>query len=286
MTKKIRVLLLAMFGILWVWVSFADIIRPNSHWEERCVKLQNIEIWEYRAIQTLGYYTGNDCHLADDRFFIDEIKENKCLEESDRILHMQSCIYLVDKTVDIKNITTDYIKENAIPLGEVKPGWHWVENTGFLSDVGNIEVTVYKIEKSDLSWENYYLDKVTTYSMWIWSVDAYTILEFLVLWVVTIIIETIVLFIISKFFRKEDNISNWKLLLIWTLASTITLPLLWAVLPIFIKDYTLYTIVWELLVIFIEIFIIKYWLKIWRWKAILASVICNLVSYVVWLLIF
>jgi hypothetical protein len=36
----------------------------------------------------------------------------------------------------------------------------------------------------------------------------------------------------------------------------------------------------------IEIFIIKYWLKISRGKAILASIICNLCSYLIGLFIF
>jgi len=285
MTKKIWLLLLAMFGILCAWVSFADIIPDNSHRVDRCVKLKNVEIWEYRAIQTVeGFSFSKNCDGLWERY---EIKKNECLAQGEWYMPLfKSCIYLVDKSINIEDITVEYLNENAISLGEVYSRWGWVKNSKFLDDIGNIEVTEYKIEKSNLSWENYYLNKLTTYSMWIWSADAYTILEFLVLWVVTIIIETIVLFIISKFFRKEDNISNWKLLLIWTLASTITLPLLWAVLPIFIKDYTLYTIVWELLVIFIEIFIIKYWLKISRWKAILASVICNLCSFLFWLFIF
>jgi hypothetical protein len=100
------------------------------------------------------------------------------------------------------------------------------------------------------------------------------------------LIETIVLFSIAKSFRKEDQIPNKRLILIWILASTITLPLLRFVLPMFIVDWVEYAVIWELLVTLIEIFVIKYWLKVSRGKAILASIICNLCSYLIWLLVF
>jgi hypothetical protein len=102
----------------------------------------------------------------------------------------------------------------------------------------------------------------------------------------TILIETIVLFFIAKLFRKKDQISNWMLILVWVLASTITLPLLRFVLPLFVVDGVEYTVIWELLVTIIEVFIIKYWLKISRGKAILVSVICNISSYLVWFYLF
>lgn len=111
------------------------------------------------------------------------------------------------------------------------------------------------------------------------------IIKFWLARLITILIETIVLFIIAKLFRKEDQISNWRLLLIGILASTITLPLLRFVLPLFIVDGVEYTIIWELSVTFIEVFIIKYWLKVSRGKAIIASILCNLCSYLLGLLI-
>jgi hypothetical protein len=76
------------------------------------------------------------------------------------------------------------------------------------------------------------------------------------------------------------------LILTWILASTITLPLLRFVLPLFIKDGVEYMVIWELLVTIIEVFIIKYWLKISRWKAILASTMCNVFSFIVWIIVF
>jgi hypothetical protein len=112
------------------------------------------------------------------------------------------------------------------------------------------------------------------------------LMKFWIAWILTILIETIVLFIIAKLFRKEDQISNWRLLLIWILASSVTLPLLRFVLPLFVTNETIYITVWELAVTLVEIFIIKYWLKISWWKAIVTSIACNLCSFLFWLFIF
>jgi hypothetical protein len=132
---------------------------------------------------------------------------------------------------------------------------------------------------------NYTLEIVET-EQGIELASADRLIKFWIAWIITILIETIVLFAIAKLFRKEDQISNWRLLLIWILASTITIPLLRFVLPLFVTDEIIYMVVWELAVSLVEIFIIKYWLKISRWKAVLASVICNLCSFLFWLLVF
>ncbi len=111
------------------------------------------------------------------------------------------------------------------------------------------------------------------------------IIEFWFSRIIAIIIETIILFVLAKLFRKQDQISNWKLILFWILPTTITLPFLRFVLPLIIEKWLWYTIIWELLVTIIEAIILKYWLKISRWKAITASIVCNAVSYGMWLLI-
>ena len=148
----------------------------------------------------------------------------------------------------------------------------------------------YTLEESDgesveTSEDDYTLEIVET-EQGIELASADRLAKFWIAWILTILIETIVLFLIAKLFRKEDQISNWRLILIWILASTITLPLLRFALPLFVTDEIVYMVVWELAVTVIEIFIIKYWLKISRWKAILASVVCNLCSFLFWLLVF
>ena len=153
----------------------------------------------------------------------------------------------------------------------------YVDNSNPLTE----ENTTYKIEKNG---DDYKLE-LTESNTWI-SLDNIKIIKFWIAWIITILIETIILFIIAKLFRKKDQISNWMLILVWVLASTITLPLLRFVLPLFIKDWVEYTVIWELLVTLIEIFIIKYWLKVSRWEAILASIVCNLCSYLLGLFFF
>ena len=66
------------------------------------------------------------------------------------------------------------------------------------------------------------------------------------------------MFAIVKLFFKKDKILNLRILLVGILASTITLPLLRFVLPLFIKDGMWYVVIGELLVTLIEVFIIKY----------------------------
>lgn len=110
--------------------------------------------------------------------------------------------------------------------------------------------------------------------------------EFPFFWAMAVLIETLVLFLIAKIFWKDDDISNGKLILFWILPTTITLPLLWFLLPLIMWEWLWYIIIWELLVTIIEAIIIKYWLKISRWKAIMASIICNIFSFIVWIMVF
>ena len=134
--------------------------------------------------------------------------------------------------------------------------------------------------------ETDYSLEIVENEQWIELVNNNRLIKFLIAWIITILIETVILSIIAKLFWKKNQISNWRIVSIWIIASTITLPLLRFILPLIIVDWVEYTIIWELLVTIIEIFIIKYWLKISRWKAILASVICNLCSYLFGLFIF
>ena len=284
--KKIWLSFLLTIAILLVWISFADVIDPNTHYVDRCVKLQNVEIDNYRVIVENDTVTTRDVY---------EPHVEECL-----IHHYkfgESRQYLLDKSVDIEEITKENIQDKAIQIWNLRVIWKYVDDLNPLSN----EDFTYKIVKS---WNGYTLEESDGESVKISeNEDNYSLeivksgegIELLssnrlinlwIAWLLTILIETIILFAIAKLFRKKDQISNWRLILIWVLASTITLPLLRFVLPLFVKDWVEYVIIWELLVTLIEIFIIKYWLKISRWKAILASVICNLCSFLLWLLVF
>lgn len=269
MTKKFWLFILSFITILWIWTSFADVIEPNTHYVDRCVRLQNVEIDWYKAIQVIKPIWFHSWEFY-------EIKENECLYEHYKF--WQSYVYLVEKSSDIKNFNPSNYEQGAILVGVVYPNWRYIDNWNPLTK----ENITYMVVKR---WNKYKL-KLVESSSWIFLLDSNRLIEFWIARLLTILIETIILFIIAKMFRKKDQISNWKLILIWILASTITLPLLRFVLPLFIVDGVEYMVIWELLVTIIEVFIIKYWLKVSRRKAILTSVICNLFSYLIWLFIF
>jgi len=285
MMKKIWLSLLSLITVISFWVSFADVIPDNSHYVNRCVRLQNVEIDNYRVIVENDTVTYRDVY---------EPLAWNCLEQHYKF--WESRQYLLDKSVDIEEITKENIQEKAIQIWNLDVNWWYVNNSNPLTN----ENFTYKIVKN---WDDYMLEESenevidsfeneTNYTLEIVeseqgielaSVDR--LVKFWIAWILTILIEILVLFAIVKLFFKKDKISNLRILLVGILASTITLPLLRFVVPLFIVDGVEYTVVWELLVTLIEVFIIKYWLKISWWKAILASVVCNLCSYLLGLLI-
>ena len=285
MFKKIWLFILSFLAIISFGVSFADIIPDNSHYVDRCVKLQNVEIDNYRVIVENDTVTSRDVY---------EPQAGECLRGH---YHFgESKQYLLDKSIDIEEITPENIQDLAVQIWNLKVIWWYVNNSNPLTN----ENFTYKVVKNwnDCTLEesenevidsfenetNYTLEIVES-EQGIELVSADRLVKFWIAWILTILIETLVLFAIAKLFRKKEEISNLRLLLVWIIASTITLPLLRFVIPLFIKDEMWYAVIWELLVTLIEVFIIKYWLKISWWKAILASVVCNLCSYALGLLI-
>lgn len=285
MTKRLWFSFLSLIAIISFWVSFADVIPDNSHYVNRCVKLQNVEIDNYRVIVENDTVTYRDVY---------EPLAWNCLEQHYKF--WESRQYLLDKSVDIEEITKENIQEKAIQIWNLDVNWWYVNNSNPLSN----ENFTYKIIKN---WNDYTLEESdsesvdsfeneTNYALEIVEsehgvelVSADRLVKFWIAWLLTIFIETLVLFIIVKLFFKKDKILNLRILLVGILASTITLPLLRFVVPLFITDGMWYAVIWELLVTLIEVFVIKYWLKISWWKAILASVVCNLCSYLLGLLI-
>lgn len=307
--KKIWLFVLSFISIFSAWVSFADVIEPNTHYVDRCVKIENPhEISWYKLIIWRGEFDYGDISYS-----VYDVIENTCLPE---YYHSWShgsveIPYLIDENIDVSALNNDKaeidsIKEPSIDFesklwdfikfDRINPNGYYVYDFNPLES----EIITYKIVKN---WDNYTLEVVDgedtekivgemNYALEIVkteqgiAISENRLIKFWIAWIITILIETIVLFIIAKLFRKKDQIPNWRLILIWILASTITLPLLRFVLPLFIVDKVGYIIIWELSVTLIEIFIIKYWLKISRTKAIIASIVCNLCSYLLGLLIF
>jgi hypothetical protein len=101
----------------------------------------------------------------------------------------------------------------------------------------------------------------------------------------TISIETLILYIIFRTIYRQTKISLEMILLTGIIASSATLPYIWFILPIIVKSRLLYQIIGESFALFIESFIIWGFLKIKFSKSILVSAICNLSSYLIGLLI-
>ena len=111
--------------------------------------------------------------------------------------------------------------------------------------------------------------------------------EFLLALVLTVIIETIVLFIIvRKLFKiNKKKISNSILIFLGIFCSFSTLPYLWYILPFFIKDYFYFVLIGEIFVILIESLIYYFVLKLNYKRSFIISLICNLASFLIGTLI-
>ena len=100
--------------------------------------------------------------------------------------------------------------------------------------------------------------------------------------VLTLLVEVPIVFVLSKYVYKLIN--KWNVVFVAVLASALTLPYFWFVLPAYISERTLYIIVGESVIILIEAFIFHRLLKLKIGQALLVSLIANLASILVGLL--
>lgn len=101
-------------------------------------------------------------------------------------------------------------------------------------------------------------------------------IKFLIALLVTLIIETVVVVLLAKFLFRLKDISNTILIAI--MASVLTLPYLWFVLPPFLpaENYLLFG---EILVIIAEALIYLSFTKL-SWKqSLIASLAANIISF-------
>ncbi len=103
--------------------------------------------------------------------------------------------------------------------------------------------------------------------------------NFLISLLLTIIIETITLFIIIKFFFKKEKITNFRVLFTGFLCSFATHPYVWFVFPFLVKVRLACVLIGEIFAILIESLIISVILKFRHKISILVSFICNLASF-------
>ncbi|WP_321431222.1 hypothetical protein [uncultured Methanolobus sp.] len=110
--------------------------------------------------------------------------------------------------------------------------------------------------------------------------------RFLLSLVLTIIIETSVLFLIVRIYFKIDDINNALLLFAGIFSSFSTLPYLWFLLPQFIDSYTILVVFGEISVFLVEAVTYYFLLKIGIQRALAISFTCNIASFLTGLMIF
>jgi len=111
--------------------------------------------------------------------------------------------------------------------------------------------------------------------------------KFLISLLFTLFVEIIILFVLMNFlFKKEKKrITNSLLLFTSFLCSFATLPYLWFIVPLLITTRVYYVLFGEIFVIFIESLIIFFMLRISYKKSIILSFICNLLSFLLGLIL-
>ncbi|MCX6719071.1 MAG: hypothetical protein NTZ38_01705, partial [Candidatus Taylorbacteria bacterium] len=102
--------------------------------------------------------------------------------------------------------------------------------------------------------------------------------EFLISLLITLAIEIPVAIVIVRYLYKHKDIKIVAIVFAGLLASGLTLPYLWFILPIYIFNKNTYVILGEVLVMIIEAIIYKQLLKIKWSEAVVTSLLANLSS--------
>ncbi len=108
---------------------------------------------------------------------------------------------------------------------------------------------------------------------------------FLISLLITVVIEILVLVLFIKYLFKDKKNSLWNIIIVGFMASALTLPYLWFILPNYINSIY-YFYIGEFLVFFVESLIYYKFFNIKFKKALILSFIANLFSFVVGLLVF
>lgn len=100
----------------------------------------------------------------------------------------------------------------------------------------------------------------------------------------TLLTEVLVVFLILRY--RYKNYNNLGIVFAGVISSALTLPYFWFILPSFISDRMMYIIVGETSIILIEAFIYFYLLKLKFSQTLIISLVANIASILVGLVIF
>lgn len=108
--------------------------------------------------------------------------------------------------------------------------------------------------------------------------------EFLRALLCTLAVEVPIVFLLLKYvYQLEMQVT--KIIFTGIVASTLTLPYLWFVLPAFIFDWTLFSCIGETAVIVVEAIIYKEFLNLTITQALVVSLVSNGASIIFGLLV-
>lgn len=110
--------------------------------------------------------------------------------------------------------------------------------------------------------------------------------KFLFSLLLTLTIEIPVVVLLVKYLYKQKEIKISKIIFVGFIANALTLPYLWFILPAHISSRLLYVLIGEISAFLIEAIIYKELLDIKINKALIISLIANLTSFLLGLLIF
>lgn len=102
--------------------------------------------------------------------------------------------------------------------------------------------------------------------------------KFLFSLLLTLIVEIPVAVLLVKYFLRGKEIKISKIVFTGFIASALTLPYFWFVLPTYISSRSLYIFIGEVLIIFIETIIYNQFLELKLSKAIIVSLAANVAS--------
>ncbi len=102
--------------------------------------------------------------------------------------------------------------------------------------------------------------------------------KFLFALLLTLIIEIPIFVLLVNYFCKHNKVEIYKIALIGAIASALTLPYFWFILPIYIVNRFVFIFCGEILIIFIEAFIYSQLLKLKFSKAFIISLVANIFS--------
>lgn len=115
----------------------------------------------------------------------------------------------------------------------------------------------------------------------------YSFTDFLQALLLTLLTETLVLFLLVRVANKKHEIKNKQIWLAGILASSLTLPFVWFALPLMLEPGSAYILTSEILATLAESFLLSRIMKIPFGKGLVWSIACNLCSLLLgWLVQF